>query len=188
MGPYRLRNADRSVKLAAVLFLLVLGYSYVFAFFMVKTWAGLTPARVQATYVPAPAMSDSMMPMESHATMQALDLAAMPKMQHTVDTQLLVQDSHIHIMIYAIVAALETLVVLGLGWRPAIRDAVILGAFGFGALDFAGQWLMKAGIGGFAWLTILSGWGMALTYVIILVRTLTEVLRGRAGSSPEVTS
>jgi hypothetical protein len=47
---------------------------------------------------------------------------------------------------------------------------------------------MKAGIGGFAWLTILSGWGMALTYVIILVRTLTEVLRGRAGSSPEVTS
>ena len=35
-------------------------------------------------------------------------------MQHTVDTNLLIQDSHIHIMIYAIVAALLTVIILGL--------------------------------------------------------------------------
>ena len=50
---YSLRSADRSVKLGAVLFLLVLGYAYVFAFLMVKTWSGLSPAKVAATYVPA---------------------------------------------------------------------------------------------------------------------------------------
>ena len=43
MDLYRLSDAPRSVKLTAVLFLLVLGYAYVFAFLMVKTWAGLSP-------------------------------------------------------------------------------------------------------------------------------------------------
>src|SRR6478672_5451346 len=118
MGLYSLRQADRSVRLGALLFLLVLGYAYLFAFLMVKTWSGLSPARVQATYVPTPGMEE---------------------MQHTVDTNQLIQDSHIHIMIYAIVAALLTLIILGLDWPPWWRDTVIVGAFGFGALDFAGQ-------------------------------------------------
>ena len=47
MGLYSLRQADRSVKLGAVLFLLVLGYAYLFAFLMVKTWSGLTPTKVR---------------------------------------------------------------------------------------------------------------------------------------------
>jgi hypothetical protein len=179
MGLYRLRDADRSVKIGAVLFLLVLGYAYVFAFLMVKTWAGLTPARVQATYVPPPTVDESAMPAESHSMQQPLDLGKVPEMQHTVDTQLLVQDSHIHIMIYAIVAALETLIVLGLGWPAGLRDATIVAAFGSGALDFAGQWLMKAGLGGFAWLTVLSGWGMAAVYLVVLAGTLRAVTARR---------
>ena len=147
------------MKLGALLFLLALGYAYVFAFLMVKTWSGLTPARVQATYVPTPGMDEMQMPTESHATTQPLDLGKVPEMQHTVDTNLLIQDSHIHIMIYAIVAALLTLIILGLDWPAWWRDTVIVAAFASGALDFAGQWLMKFGLGGFAWLTILSGLG-----------------------------
>ena len=50
MGLYSLRHANRSVKLGALLFLLVLGYAYVFAFLMVKTWAGLSPSQVQAAH------------------------------------------------------------------------------------------------------------------------------------------
>jgi hypothetical protein len=42
MSLYSLRHANRSVKLAALLFLLVLGFAYGFAFLMVKTWSGLT--------------------------------------------------------------------------------------------------------------------------------------------------
>ena len=182
MGLYSLRNADRSVKLAAVLFLLVLGYAYVFAFFMVRHWSGLTPADVAATYVPPPGIEESALPQQSRATTQALDLSAMPTERHTVDTQLLIQDSHIHIMMYAIIAALETLIILGLEWRPAPRDLMIVTAFGFGALDFAGQWLMKAGIGGFAWLTIASGWGMSAVYLILFIATISRVLPAQSAA------
>jgi hypothetical protein len=183
MGLYNLRHANRSVKLGALLFLLMLGYAYVFAFLMVKTWSGLTPARVQATYVPKPGMDEMHVATQSHATMQPLDLGQMPEMQHTVDTDQLIQDSHIHVMIYAIVAALLTLIILGLDWPAWWRDAVIVAAFGFGALDFAGQWLMKFGQGGFAWLTIVSGWGMALVYLIVLYSTVRALLPGRSPRS-----
>jgi hypothetical protein len=180
MALYSLRDANRSVQLGALLFLLVLGYAYLFAFLMVKTWSGLTPARVAATYVPAPGMNEMQMQMKSHATTQPLDLGQVPEMQHTVDTNLLVQDSHIHIMIYAIVAALLTLIILGLDWPAWWRDTVIVAAFATGALDFAGQWLMNFGIGGFAWLTILSGWGMSLVYLIVLISTVRALVAGRS--------
>jgi hypothetical protein len=151
----------------------------------VRTWSGLTPARVEATYVPTPGMEEMQMQMKSHATTQPLDLGQVPEMQHTVDTNQLIQDSHIHIMIYAIVAALLTLIILGLDWAAWWRDVVIVAAFGFGALDFAGQWLMKFGLGGFAWLTILSGWGMSLVYLIVLFSTLGAMRPFRsAGSTP----
>ena len=180
MDLYRLRDAPGSVKLAAVLFLLVLGYSYIFAFLMVKTWSGLTPSRVAGTYVPAPAMNMEAMPEQSKSSEQPLDLGKVPDMKHTVDTDLLIQDSHIHIMIYAIVAALQSLIIFGLGWPGWFRNAMIVAAFGFGALDFAGQWLMKANLPGFAWLTIASGWGMASVYLIVLVGTLRAVVPRRA--------
>jgi hypothetical protein len=177
MDPYRLRDAPRPVKLAAILFLLVLGYSYLFAFLMVKTWAGLTPGQIQATYAPAKAMDMAAMPEHSMTAEAPLDLSAVPTMKHTVDTSLLVQDSHIHLMIYAIIGALESLIILGLGWPPWLRETMIVGAFGFGSLDFAGQWLMKAGLPGFAWLTLVSGWGMALVYLIVLGGTIHAVSR-----------
>jgi hypothetical protein len=183
MGLYSLREAHRSVKLGTMLFLLVLGYAYLFAFLMVKTWSGLTPQRVQATYVPAPGMNEMQMPAESRATTQPLELGKVPEMQHTVDTDLLIQDSHIHIMIYAIIAALLSLIIVGLDWPAWWRDTMIVAAFATGALDFAGQWLMKLGIGGFAWLTILSGWGMALVYLIVLYSTARAVVPGRLARS-----
>jgi hypothetical protein len=179
MDLYRLRDAPRSVKLAAVLFLLVLGYSYLFAFLMVKTWSGLSPSSVAATYVPGPKMDMSAMPEHSTSTEKPLDLGTVPEMKHTVDTNLMIQDSHIHIMIYAIVAALQSMIIFGLGWPGWFRDLMIVLAFGFGALDFAGQWLMNWGIPGFAWLTILSGWGMALVYLIVLSGTLRAVTARR---------
>jgi hypothetical protein len=179
MDLYRLRDAPRPAKLAAVLFLLVLGYSYLFAFLMVKTWSGLTPSQVSATYVPGPPMNMEAMPEHSTSTEKPLELGSVPEMKHTVDTNLLIQDSHIHIMIYAIVAAIQSMIILGLGWPGWFRDSMIVLAFGFGALDFAGQWLMKAGLPGFAWLTILSGWGMALVYLFVLGGTLRAMVPRR---------
>lgn len=183
MGLYSLRHANRSVKLAALLFLLVMGYAYSFAFLMVKTWSGLTPSKVQATYVPKPGMDEMQMSDHSHATTQPLDLGKVPEMQHTVDTNLLIQDSHIHVMLYAIVAALLTLIILGLDWPAWWRDTVIVLNFGFGVFDFVGQWLMNQGHGGFAWLTILSGWGMSLVYLVVLYSTIRALLPSRSTRS-----
>jgi len=176
MGLYDLRRADSSVKLGAILFLLVLGYAYVFAFLMVKTWAGLTPEAVQATYVPAPRLEAEGLPDASVTTTEPLDLRDIGQERHTVDRSLLIQDSHIHIMIFSIVAALQTLIILGLGWPAWWRNTVIVTAFACGALDFAGQWLMQFGLGGFAFLTIVSGWGMVAVYLVVLFGTARAVL------------
>jgi len=183
MGLYSLRHANRSVKLGALLFLLLLGYAYIFAFLMVKTWSGLTPERVAATYLPSPSMDEMHMATKSHATTQPLDLGQVPEMKHTVDTNTLIQDSHIHIMIYAIISALLTLIILGLDWPAWWRDTVIVASFGFGALDFAGQWLIKFGVSGFAWLTIASGWGMCLVYLIVLYSTIRAMPSGSSNRS-----
>jgi len=174
-GLYSLRRADFSVRLGTVLFLLLLGYSYVFAFLMVRHWAGLTPSTVSSVYVPRPGLQESTMDMQSHSTTAPLNFSSLAHEQHQVDTDLLIQDSHIHIMIYAIVAGLETLIILGLGWGRVWRNTLITAAFVSGGCDFAGQWLMKAGIGGFAWLTILSGWTMAAVYLAVLAGTLVAL-------------
>lgn len=184
MGLYSLRRADPSVKLATVLFLFVLGYAYVFAFLMVSHWAGLTPADVAATYAPKPMVMESQLAPQSESQTQPLNLSTMKEEKHTVDTQLLIQDSHIHILIYDIVAALQVLIILGLEWRPAWRNIVITAAFAAGALDFSGQWLIKAGVPGFAFLTIGAGWLMVAVYAAVSFGTLNAVWprRGATGS------
>jgi hypothetical protein len=39
---------------------------------------------------------------------------------------------------------------------------------------------MKFGLGGFAWLTLVSGWGMCLVYLIVLGSTIRAVLPARS--------
>jgi len=175
-GLYRLRRADRSVKLAVVLFLGALGFAYVFAFLMVKTWAGLTPCRVATTYARGGTVDAATLPDVSTAHTETLDLNAMSEEPHVVDTNLLIQDSHVHILMYAVVAALEALIVFGLNWRAWWRDAVIAAAFGSGVLDFSGQWLIKAGVPAFAWLTLASGWAMAAVYLVIVAGVIRELV------------
>ena len=53
MGLYSLRQANRSVKLGAILFLLVLGYAYLFAFLM-RAPSSPPPAKSSWTVAPAP--------------------------------------------------------------------------------------------------------------------------------------
>jgi hypothetical protein len=44
---------------------------------------------------------------------------------------------------------------------------------------------MKFGLGGFSWLTILSGWGMCLVYLIVLYSTIRAMWPVRStGSTP----
>jgi hypothetical protein len=183
-GLYRLRDAHRSVRLAVSLFLVVLGCAYVFAFLMVRTWAGLSPSQVAAVYAPSGPIDAASLPETGSRQTETLDLSAMGDMTHTVDVNLLVQDSHVHLLLYAIVAALESLIVLGLVWPAWWRDAVISAAFLSGLSDFAGQWLMKAGLPAFAWLTLASGWTMAAVYLVICTGVIRELIAARRQASP----
>ena len=178
-GLYSLRRADRSLKLAVVLFLGALGCAYMFAFLMVKTWAGLTPGKVAATYGASVPVDAAALPDTSSSHTEVLNLNAMAEEAHLVDINLLIQDSHVHILLYAIVAALETLIVFGIAWPAWWRDTVIVAAFASGLFDFAGQWLVKAGVPAFAWLTIASGWVMAAIYLIIVAGVIRELTTPR---------
>lgn len=183
-GLYSLRQAARPVRLAALLFMLLVGYAYIFAFLMVREYSGLGPSDVQATYVPADV--DASLGEQSQAVTEELDLGQMGEMKHRVDTKLLIQDSHIHILMFALVAAVESLIIFGLGWPARWKEAAIVAAFAAGGLDFSGQWLMKAGLGGFAWLTLFAGWLMVAVYLAVLAGTLraTFPLRSTQGRNP----
>jgi hypothetical protein len=151
--------------------MLLLGYGYIFAFLMVREYAGLTPEGIRETFMPV-TVDETALPEESTSQSMPLDFDEMQEAAHQIDTQLLIQDSHVHLMMFAVLAALQTLILLGLGWPAWWRDTVIVAAFGSAALDFSGQWLLKAGLGGFAWLTLASGWTMAAVYVVVLVGTI----------------
>ena len=112
------------------------------------------------------------MQMESHATTQPLDLGQVPEMQHTVDTNLLIQDSHIHIMIYAIVAALLTLIILGLDWPAWWRDTVIVGGVRLRGARLRRPVAHEVRAGRLRLAHHLSGWGMCLVYLIVLYSTV----------------
>jgi hypothetical protein len=150
--------------------MLLLGYGYIFAFLMVREYTGLTPSDVRDTFVPV-SVDETNLPIESSSQSIPLDLSQMDATSHRIDTILLIQDSHVHLVMFAVLAALQTLIVLGLGWPAWWRDTVIVAAFASAALDFSGQWLMKAGLGGFAWLTLLSGWTMMAVYLVVLAGT-----------------
>jgi len=183
-GLYSLRDAHRSVKLAVVLFLIGVGAAYLFAFLMVRTYAGLSPSTVAATYAPQSPLSVTSAPAEPSVHTESVDLSTMAEGPHRVDSGLLIQDSHVHLLLYAIVAALETLIILGLNWQPWLRDGVIVAAFVAGLTDFLGQWMIAFGFPGFAWLTIASGWTMAAVYGGVCAGTaLALVTRSRASVS-----
>ena len=137
MGLYSLGEADRSVRIGALLFMLLLGYGYIFAFLMVREYAGLTPVDVRNTFVPT-TVDETTLPDESNSRSIPLDFDQMQNPPHQIDTQLLIQDSHVHLVMFAVLAALQTLIVLGLGWPAWWRDSVIVAAFASAALDFSG--------------------------------------------------
>jgi len=88
---------------------------------------------------------------------------------HHVDRDLLVQDTHVHMPMYAVIAAGLSLIVLGLPLSRSMGLAVIALLFAAPWLDFAGMWLTKLASPRFAIVTLAGGWAMALGYTIVAV-------------------
>ena len=166
---YDLRHSDLRVRWLVTLLLATLGTSYLFGAWMVGLYAGFTPAKVGETYGPAgeAPMAMQMPPDSTVVTEHAVSMTEMGEETHHVDTDLLVQDTHVHMPMYAVIAAALSVIVLGLSISRAMGLALIALLFAAPWLDFAGMWLTKIASPRFAIVTLAGGWAMALGYTIV---------------------
>jgi hypothetical protein len=164
---YELRRMEGPIKWLVTCLLATLGLSYVFGALMVSLYAGFTPARVAATYA-GPEMSMPMPPESTMVVNRPMSMAdfAQPEV-HTVDTNLLIQDTHVHVPMYGVIAAALGVVVLGLSLPRRWALGLITLLFAAPWLDFAGMWLTKFVSPRFAVLTLLGGWAMGGAYFIV---------------------
>ena len=166
---YDLRQSDVRVRWLVTLLLATLGASYLFGAWMVGLYAGYSPRKVAETYGPAGEMPMTMqMPPETTmVTEQPISMAEMGEEQHHVDRDLLVQDTHVHMPMYAVIAACLSVIALGLSIPRWAGLSIIALLFAAPWLDFAGMWLTKLASPGFAIVALAGGWAMALGYVIV---------------------
>jgi hypothetical protein len=174
----KLPQAPFEVRLAAILFLLLLGVADLFGAWEVMNFADFTPRGVAATFQREEARPMAMCEhCGSRATEREVDLAALDRPRHTIDRDLLVQDTHIHVPAYALTAAALSLIVFGLALRSAARSAVVALAFAAPFADFAGLWgaqlWPRYGLF-FGGLAVAGGFAMGLAYLAVLVLTLVQ--------------
>jgi hypothetical protein len=196
------------VRLAATLFLLLIGLADLFGAWEVRNFSAFTPSGVAGSLAPAGVEGTGMpkhdMPMSGHeghdmAAMgnESHDMTASPaekpisletldKPRHHIDRDLLVQDSHVHIPAYAMTAAFLVLIVFGLKLSSRTRVLLVLLAFAAPFLDFLGLWTAhlsrSAGfVGGL--LAVGGGFLMGLVYLVVLVSTLWQCWFHRQGET-----
>jgi hypothetical protein len=165
---YDLRRTDVAVKWLVTCLLATFGIAYAFGAWMVGLYAGFTPRSVAATYA-EPEMAMPMPPDTSvvvHHRVTLSELAAADE-HHVVDRDLLVQDTHVHVPMYGVIAAALSLIVLGLGLPRWGALALVTLLFAAPWLDFAGMWLTKLASPGFAAVTLLGGWAMGAGWTIV---------------------
>jgi hypothetical protein len=179
---YDLRRADLRVKWLVTCLLATFGLAYLFGAWMVSLYAGFTPQSVAETYAERP-MAMAMPPETTVVVQHGLTLADFAKEDehHTVDLNLLVQDTHVHVPMYGVIAAALSLVVLGLALPRRAGFALITLLFAAPWLDFAGMWLTKLVAPGFAVVTVLGGWAMGLAYTIVTVVAMWQMWRPERG-------
>lgn len=180
----KLPNGPREVRLAATLFLLLLGMADFFGAWEVKNFAAFTPQGVAATVGP-----EEHPPMEARCPMcrmseeTPVDLDSMDRPKHRISRDLLVQDTHIHVPVYTLTAGALALITFGLAISSAARVWIVALAFAAPSLDFTGLWgahlLPRLGTF-FGVVTIAGGSAMGLAYLIVLCLTLSQCWLSRS--------
>ncbi len=179
---YDLGRSDLRVRWLVTLLLCTLGVSYAFGAWMVGMYAGFTPRSVAATYA-EPTMT---MPMPAETTTvleHELTPAEMGREeQHQVDRALLVQDTHVHVPMYGVIATVLSVVALGLAIPRWMGFGLITLLFAAPWLDFMGMWLTKLASPRFAVVTLAGGWAMGLGYTIVAVLAFWQMWRPEKGA------
>src|SRR5213595_4022841 len=94
---------------------------------------------------------------------------------HEVDTDLLIQDTHVHVPMYGVIAAALSLVVVGLSLSRAWALGLITLLFAAPWLDFAGMWLTKFASPHFAIVPLLGGWAMGAGYTVVTALAVKQM-------------
>ncbi len=174
----RLPESALEVRLAATLFLLLLGLADIFGAWQVSNFAAFTPRRVAAAVAPD-VHREVAMPCcrPSAARERPVDLTMLDSPRHQISRELLVQDTHVHVPAYAMAAAFLALIVFGLSLSRRARVTIVLLAFAAPFFDFVGLWgahLYPAGGVLFGALTIGGGFAMGLKYLVVLTLVLKQ--------------
>ena len=172
---YELRRADLRVRFLVTCLLATFGVSYLFGGWMVALYAGFTPAGVAQTYAGA-GMAMHMPPDSTVVVEHPMTMAGFAESDvHQVDLNLLVQDTHVHVPMYGVIAGVLSLVALGLvlpkGWHLGLITLLFAAPW----LDFAGMWLTKFVSGRFATVTLIGGWAMGLGYLVVTALAIQQM-------------
>jgi hypothetical protein len=185
----KLPESPFEVRLAATLFLLLLGVADLFAAWEVKNFASFTPAGTAAAVGPEQPHAMAMCAACGTMAMEhPVDLASLDQPRHVINRELLVQDTHVHVPVYALTAAALSLVVFGLRLGSRARSAVVLLAFAAPCFDFVGLWgahLMPRGGALFGGITVAAGFSMGLVYTFVLLATLIQCWWRRGQGGPD---
>jgi len=171
-----LPSAEREVRLAVTLFLLLLGLADLFGAWQVRNFGSFTPAGVSNSVANRKDFGSSA-GASTTVSESPVDLGDLNRPVHRISRDLLVQDSHVHIPAYAMAAAFLSVIVLGLRLASGARSTLILLAFAAPALDFAGLWgahLFPVAGRAFGALALVGGWTMGIVYLIVLTVTVRQ--------------
>lgn len=180
---YPLAAAPRAARWAVTLFLATIGVAYSFGLVMVVLWSGLTPQQLARTYREPKAGVAGERPQVSERPIDLSQALAQEEV-HQIDTRLLVQDTHVHVPVYALIALSLCAIAMGLRWRAGWDLALVFALFSGPVLDFVGMWLTKFVADGFAYLTLLGGWLMAACYLVVAATAIWQIWFERRLSAP----
>lgn len=171
---YPLASAPAAVRWAVTLYLGLIGAAYAFGLAMVVLWSGLTPQTLARTYREPKTEVAGERPEVSERPID-LSQALAGEEFHQIDTRLLVQDTHVHVPVYALIALSLCCIAMGLRWRPRFDVVLVFALFSGPVLDFLGMWLTKFVADGFAFLTLLGGWLMAAAYLVVALTAIWQI-------------
>jgi hypothetical protein len=168
-----LPGAPPEVRLSATLFLLLLGVANLFGAWQVRDFASFAPGEVARMVAPRQPHAMAMECCDFTAIQEKpVDPNTLDRPERWIDRSLLVQDTHVHVPVYAITSALLALIVFGLRLSSRARCGLVVLVFAAPALDFAGLWgaHVAPGWGAFFGATAVAGGiAMGIGYLIILV-------------------
>jgi hypothetical protein len=179
----RLPESPPEVRLAALLFLLVLGVADAFGAWQVANFASFAPRGVAAAVAPAGHHPLAMECCnfsavgEKPVRPEELDVPT-----HRIERALLVQDTHVHVPVYAMTAAFLALLIFGLRMPSRARVGLVLLAFAAPVADFTGLWgahLFPARGAAFGLLAVVGGFAMGACYLAVLFLAFAQLIGSR---------